>query len=91
MLIMSGVCHAFMSVLCCIVVTRMEMANLLALVCDVNCDFVTFPFGTLGQVWYLILSIPDPSCLSYFECIYVFSSDCMVAENLKNTTNAAIL
>ena len=28
--------------------------DLLALVCDVSCDFVTFPFGILGQVWYLI-------------------------------------
>ena len=35
------------------------MADLLALVCDVYCDFVTFPFGILGQVWYLIVSIPD--------------------------------
>ena len=30
------------------------------------CDFITFPFGILGQVWYLIVSIPDPCCLSYF-------------------------
>ena len=30
------------------------MADLLAIVCDVYCDFVTFPFGVLGQVWYLI-------------------------------------
>ena len=35
--------------------------------CDVYCDFVTFPFGILWQVWYLIVSIPDPCCLSYFE------------------------
>ena len=27
----------------------------LALVCDVYCDFFTFPFGILGQVWYLIV------------------------------------
>ena len=45
---------------------RRERADLLALVCDVYCDFVTFPFGILGQVWYLIVSIPDPCCLSYF-------------------------
>ena len=34
-------------------------ANLLALVCDENCDCVTFPFGILGQVWYrfLILAV----------------------------------
>ena len=27
-----------------------EKANPLALVCDVYCDFVTFQFGSLGQV-----------------------------------------
>ena len=30
------------------------------------CDFVTFPSGILGQVWYLIVSIPDHCRLSYF-------------------------
>ena len=40
--------------------------DLLALVCDINCGFVTFPFGILEQVWYLIVSIPDHCCLSYF-------------------------
>ena len=40
--------------------------DLFALGCDVYCDFVTFPFGILGRVWYLIVSIPDPCCLSYF-------------------------
>ena len=28
------------------------------LVCGV---FVTFPYGVLGQVWYLVVSIPDRS------------------------------
>ena len=42
------------------------MARILALVCDVYCGFVTFPFGILGHVWYLIVSIPDPCCLSNF-------------------------
>ena len=32
-------------------------------------NFFTFPFGILGQVWYLIVSIPDPCCLSYFNMI----------------------
>ena len=36
------------------------------LVYDVYCDFDNFPFGILGQVWYLIVSIPDHGCLSYF-------------------------
>ena len=31
-----------------------------------NCVIVTFPFGILGQVWCLILSIPDLCHLSYF-------------------------
>ena len=55
MLFMSGVFHAFASVHCCLVVTCWEWADLLTLVVI----FVTFPFGILGQVWYLIVSIPD--------------------------------
>ena len=31
------------------------------------CDFVTFPFGVLGKVWSLIVSILDPCCLSYYD------------------------
>ena len=31
-----------------------------------NCDLVTFPCGILGQVWYLIVLIPDLCHLSYF-------------------------
>ena len=27
-------------------------------------------FGILGQVWYLIISIPDPCCLSYFQSLH---------------------
>ena len=47
MLFMSCVCHAFASVHCRHVVTGREMADLLARVSDVYCDFVTFPFGIL--------------------------------------------
>ena len=32
-----------------------------------NCDFVTFPCGILGQVWYLIVLIPDLCRLSYYD------------------------
>ena len=70
MLFMSCVCHAFASVHCCLVVTWGEGDDLMALVCDVYCDFVTFLFGILGQVRYLIVSIPDHCCLSYFEHIF---------------------
>ena len=30
-----------------------------------SCVFVTFPCGVLGQVWYLIVSIPDLCLLTY--------------------------
>ena len=32
--------------------------------CDVFLSFITFPLVVLGQVWYLIVSIPD-HCLLY--------------------------
>ena len=72
MLSMSCVCHAFtpafVSVHCCLVVTRWKRTDLLALLCDVKLCLVTFPCGILGQVWYLIVSIPDLCHLSYFKC-----------------------
>ena len=66
MLFVSSVSHAFAYVHCCLVVTCWERADLLALV-DVNCIFVTFSCGILGQVWYLIVSFPDLCLLSYFD------------------------
>ena len=56
----------FASVHCCLVVTCWERADPLAPLGDVNCIFVTFPCGILGQVWYLIVSFPDLCHLSYF-------------------------
>ena len=50
MLFMSCVCHAFASGHCCLVVTCWERTAHLALVCDVYCDFDTFPVGILGLV-----------------------------------------
>ena len=32
-----------------------------------NCVYVTFPCGIQGQVWYLIVSIPDLCRLFYFH------------------------
>ena len=37
--------------------------------CGVYCYFVTFLFVILGQLWYLIVSIPDHCCLCYFASI----------------------
>ena len=61
----------FVSVHCCLVVTCWERADLLALLCDVNC-VVTFPCGIMGQVWYLIVSIPDLCRLSYFLSFFLY-------------------
>ena len=47
----------------------LERADLFAFVNGVS---VTFPCGSLGQVWYLIVLIPDPcrlSCFSRFKTI----------------------
>ena len=51
----------------CFVVTCWKRADLLALVCGVYYEFVTFPFFILCQVWYLIVSIPDLCTLTYFD------------------------
>ena len=68
----SCISHAFASVHCCLVVTCWENADLLALVGDVYCIFVTFPCGTLDQVWYLIVSFPDLFRLPYYDYVFVF-------------------
>ena len=47
------------SVYICFVVTCWESADLLAHVCGVLLRVSHFPIGILGQVWYLIVSIPD--------------------------------
>ena len=71
MLFLYCVYHAFASAHCCLVVTCWERADLLALVCGVKLVVVTFPFGILGQVWYLIVSIPDLCPLSYFHTVHI--------------------
>ena len=49
MFFVSFVSHTFASVHCCLVVTCWERADLLALVGDVYCIFVTFPCGIPGS------------------------------------------
>ena len=57
---------------------KRDRTDILALVCDVYCDCVALPFGILGQVWHLIVSIPNPCCLSYFRYI-----SCLVGLGVK--------
>ena len=53
----------------CLVVTYWERADLLALVCGVQLWVCHFTIGILGQVWYLIVSIPDLCTLTYLEIL----------------------
>ena len=66
------VCHCLtvLYVPCSLVVTCWERIDLLALLCEMfSCVFVTFSYGVWGQVWYLIVSIPDICLLPYFDNI----------------------
>ena len=63
----SCVSHALFGVHCCLVITCWERAEVLALVCDVDCIFVTFLCGILGQVSYLIVLFPDLCNISYLH------------------------
>ena len=79
-LFMSCVCHAFASVQCCLVVTCLERADLLLSFVMFYWVFVTVPCGILGQVWYLIVSIPDLCHLFYYHV----SPSLYVCENYRN-------
>ena len=55
---------------------RNSIVNLESDFCDVLLCFVTFPCGILGQVWYLIVLIPDlchRSCFVNFEHQYILN------------------
>ena len=60
-----------MSVSLSLEATCYERVDLLALLYVMfTCIFVTFPYGVLGQVWFLIASISDLLLLSYFVVSY---------------------
>ena len=67
----------YASVLCCLAVTCWERADLLALVSDFYCIVVTFSCGILGQVWYLIVLIPD-----LYRVSYLHGGQCSIHFNL---------
>ena len=67
-------CYAHMLTCCSLVVTCWEKVDLLALLyVMLPCDFFTFPYGILGQVWYLIVWIPDFCRLSYFYLMHTYA------------------
>ena len=52
-------CHTVLSFPCSLVITCWERADLLALLHVMfSCVFITFTYGVVGQVWYLIVWIP---------------------------------
>ena len=70
---MDTFCSLCLFLLCCLsdhcilVMTFWERVDLLALLCVMfSCVFVTCLYGVSGQVWYLIVSIPDLCLLAYF-------------------------
>ena len=67
---MSLCASVYISLYMCFVVTCWERADLLAFVCGVYCEFVTFSIGIPGQVWYLIVSIPDLCTLTYLNNLH---------------------
>ena len=62
------VCLVLLSVHCSLVVISWERAGLLALL-YVMFHCVTFLFGVLDQLWYLIVLIPDLCLLSYLYVV----------------------
>ena len=60
-------CHIVLSVFCSHVVTYWERTDLIGahLYMMLSCVFVTFPYGVLGQLRYLIVLMPNLCCLSH--------------------------
>ena len=51
--------------------SRLFIAALCLLFVMFNCVFVTFLWGILDQVWYLIVSIPKVCRFSYFSLKFI--------------------
>ena len=78
-------------VLYSLLITYWERADLLAMMCVIfSCDgvFVTFPYGVLGQVWYLIVSIPDLCLLTFISVnrfiLYAIPNPYKLEESISN-------
>ena len=69
----------------CLVFTCLERADLLALVCGDLLWVCHFPIGSLGQVWYLIASIPDLYTHTYFKSFLKIKKSTKNKQNENNT------
>ena len=88
-------CYSVLSVPCSHMITCWRRADLLALLCIMfSCVFVTFLCGVPGQVWYLVVFIPDlcPSSLllssmeRHLEQCTIFGTYC-ISEQLRLAFN----
>ena len=59
-------CHTILSAPGSLVVTYCERAYRLCVM--FSCVFVNFLYGVMGQVWYLIVTIPDRWLRPYVDC-----------------------
>ena len=68
-------CFVFVFVmLFCLFLAALRSPDFLDLLCVMFfLCFVTLPYDVLGQVWYLIVSIPDFCLLPYFVINFVYS------------------
>ena len=57
----------------------------------INCVFVTFPRGILGQVWYLIVLIPGLCHLSYFYATVIYNHAPCPLLGLVNSGDIGVL
>ena len=51
--------------------------------------FFTFPYGVLGQVWYLIWSIPDLCLLPYFKMYLTINCQCWMVNRQDSDRTAS--
>ena len=64
-------CYEILPILCSLVITRWERADLLALLFAMfSCVFVTSPYSVQDQVWYLFVSISDLPVLLYLHWLF---------------------
>ena len=82
MLYLSCVCHVLASHAALWSPAGKGLTSSLSFV-KLNCVFVTFPCGILGQVWYLIVLIPDLCSLSYFDTMKGFLKKCFEKHNFE--------
>ena len=71
MLFLYCVCHAFLLLIAALWSPAGKGLTSCLSFLVLHCVFVTFLFGILGQVWYLLVLITDLCRLSYFHTVCI--------------------